>query len=105
MEHSMGLSIFWDNSNIWLVGRIVCHQREPGDEFAFRIHFSNVLEFAINGRSLDYAFVGGSVPPQSDPLWQRFKNIGIKVDTQERGEASGGEIAVDEMIQLAMANR
>ncbi len=36
----MGLSLFWDNSNIWLVGRGVCHQREPGDESAFRIHFA-----------------------------------------------------------------
>ncbi len=37
----MSLSVFWDNSNIWLVGRNVCHQRETGDEPAFRIHFPN----------------------------------------------------------------
>ena len=29
----------------------------------------------------------------------------MAVDKQERGENTGGEIAVDEMIQLAMANR
>jgi NYN domain len=105
LESCMSLSVFWDNSNIWLVGRAVCHQREPGDEAAFRIHFANLLDFALQGRALDYAFVGGSVPPSSDPLWNRFKDLGIDVETQERGQGSGGEVAVDEMIQLSMANR
>ncbi len=100
----MGLSIFWDNSNIWLVGRNVCHQREPGDEPAFRIHFGHLLDFVLNGRPLDYAFVGGSVPPSSDPLWKRFEDLGIDVQRQERGEATGREIAVDEGIQFEMAN-
>src|SRR6266849_8494795 len=98
------VSIYWDNSNIWLVGRGVCHQREPGDEGAFRIDFAHLFDFALNKQPLDYAFVGGSVPPASDPLWQRFENLGIEVDRQERGVA-GGEVAVDEVIQLSMANR
>jgi hypothetical protein len=101
----MKISVFWDNSNIWLVGRSVCGAREPGDENAFRIHFSHLLDFVLNGRDLDYAFVGGSIPPTSDPLWKRFEDIGVKVETQERGAGTGGEIAVDEIIQLAMANR
>ena len=101
----MPLSVFWDNSNIWLVGRDVCKDREPGDEEAFRIHFGHLLEFVLDGRDLDYAFVGGSVPPSSDPLWKRFETLGIRVDTQQRGALTGGEIAVDEIIQLAMANR
>jgi hypothetical protein len=99
------LSAFWDNSNIWLVGRNICHQREPGDEGAIRIHFSNLLDFVLAGRQLSYAFVGGSIPPSSDPLWRRFENLGIHVETQERGQGSGAEVAVDEMIQLSMANR
>ena len=101
----MSLNIFWDNSNIWLVGRSVCHQREPGDENAFRVHFGNLLDFARDNRNADFAFVGGSVPPNSDPLWQRFNSLGIQVTTQERGQATGGEVAVDEIIQLHMANR
>jgi NYN domain-containing protein len=101
----MGISVFWDNSNIWLVGRGVCSQREPGDELAFRIHFAHLLDFVINKRQLDYSFVCGSVPPSSDPLWRRFENLGIVVDRQERGQGTGGEVAVDEMIQLSMANR
>jgi NYN domain len=101
----LGISVFWDNSNIWLVGRGVCAQREPGDEASFRIHFAHLLDFVLNGRTLEYAYVGGSIPPSSDPLWRRFENLGIVVDTQERGAGTGGEVAVDEMIQLAMANR
>ena len=101
----MALHIFWDNSNIWLVGRNVCSQKEPGDEYSFRIHFSRLLDFVRNGRHIDFAYVAGSIPPHSDPLWQRFEDVGIKVKTQERGEYTGTEIAVDEIIQLEMANR
>ena len=101
----MSISIFWDNSNIWLVGRNVCKQRELGDQNDFRIHFAHMLDFIQDGRDVDFAFVGGSVPPNNDPLWQRFDDLGINVVTQERGETTGGEIAVDEIIQLQMANR
>jgi hypothetical protein len=105
MEASVSIDVFWDNSNIWLVGRGVCRTREPGDEAAFRVHFAHLLDFVLNGRTLEYAFVGGSEPPSNDPLWQRFESLGIEVHRQERGGSSGGEVAVDEMIQLAMANR
>jgi len=101
----MSLSIFWDNSNIWLVGRRVCAAREPGDENAFRVHFAKLLDFVIDGRPVDYSFVAGSVPPANDALWNRFAALGIRVQTQERGELSGQEVAVDELIQFRMANR
>ena len=38
-------------------------------------------------------------------LWDKFKELGVDVEHQERGANSGGEIAVDEAIQLSMANR
>lgn len=101
----MALNIFWDNSNIWLVGRNVCSIKEPGDEQAFRVHFANLLDFVCNDRPVSFAYVAGSVPPNNDQLWQRFKNIGCEVKTQERGDISGREVAVDEAIQLEMANR
>jgi hypothetical protein len=98
-------SLFWDNSNIWLVGRNgVCAKREPADTAAFRIHFANLFNYVRQGRTIDYAFVAGSVPPETDDLWKRFRTLKLKVETQERGN-SGGEIAVDEAIQLAMSNR
>lgn len=101
----MAIHLFWDNSNIWLVGRNVCCQREPGDESAFRIHFARLFDFVVNNRPVEYAFVAGSIPPSTDPLWQRFTNLGIQVVRQERGQHSGGEIAVDEAIHLEMTHR
>lgn len=101
----MPIQLFWDNSNIWLVGRNVCSQRERGDESAFRIHFSHLFDFVVNQRQVDFAFVAGSVPPAQDPLWKRFDNLGIQVVKQERGQQSGCEVAVDEAIQLQMANQ
>jgi hypothetical protein len=101
----MGLHMFWDNSNIWLVGRKVCQVKEPGDEAVFRIHFSHLFDFVRDSRTVEFAFVAGSVPPASDPLWQRFHSLNIQVVKQERGELSGSEVAVDEVIQLEMANR
>ena len=98
------ISLFWDNSNIWLVGRGVCKTREHGDEGGFRIHFANLFNYVVAGRKVNYAFVAGSIPPSTDPLWKRFSNLGIKVEKQERGK-SGHEVAVDEAIQLAIANR
>jgi hypothetical protein len=85
----MGLTIFWDNSNIWLVGQGVCHQREPGDELAFRIHFANLLDFVLNSRKSDYAFVCGSVPHPANhsgsgsrvwALWCKSKSAGKEQD-------------------------
>lgn len=102
---SVTINIFWDNSNIWLVGRNVCHAREPGDESAFRIHFANLLDFVCNGRAVSFAYVAGSIPPKNDALWQRFPNLGCELRTQERGDVSGREVAVDEVLQLEMANR
>lgn len=101
----MTLNIFWDNSNIWLVGRNVCARREPGDESGFRIHFAHLFDFIVNGRPVHYAYVAGSIPPNNDPLWQRFENLGVDVEKQERGQGTGGEVAVDDVLQLAMANR
>lgn len=83
----------------------MCEQREPGEEVGFRIHFAHLLDFVLDGRQADYAFVAGSIPPNNDPLWRRFENLNIEVHKQERGESSGSEGAVDEIIQLQMANR
>ncbi len=101
----MSTHIFWDNSNIWLVGRNVCAQREPGDETAFRIHFEHLFDSVVARRQVDSAFVAGSIPPNTDPLWQRFANLNIQVVKQERGQGTGGEVAVDEVIQLEIAHR
>jgi len=101
----MSLNVFWDNSNIWLVGRNVCSQREPGHEREFRIHFRNLMTTVVAGRPTDFAFVAGSLPPNNDALWDYFRQLGADVETQERGAIGGGEVAVDQAIQFAMLQR
>jgi hypothetical protein len=99
----MGISIFWDNSNVLLVGRNVCEHNEFGYGAEFRIHFKNLIQFAADGRNVEYAFVAGSIPPPNDDVWNWFRKLNIKLEVQER--SSSGEVAIDEIIQLAMANR
>lgn len=101
----MGISIFWDNSNILLVGKNVCSKLEPGNEMLFRIHFRNLLEYVANGRTVNYAIAAGSVPPENDDLWKWFEKNNVKVIKQERGEISGKEIAVDEALHKALLER
>jgi len=102
----MSLNVFWDNSNIWLVGRnVVSAQRDPGREATFRISFTNLFEVVVDGREVEYAFVGGSLPPNNDALWAKFEALGANVEKQERGAIGGGEVAVDQAIQFSMANR
>lgn len=66
----MSLNVFWDNSNIWLVGKNYCVVREPSHEREFRLHFKNLLMTVVAGRQMDFAFVGGSLPPNNDVLWR-----------------------------------
>ena len=101
----MCVNIFWDNSNIMWVGRNLSTTIEPGHECDFRIHFSNLFQFASNGRDVSYAFVAGSNPPQTDELWRYFERLGINVETQERGAVNGKEVAVDDIIQKRMLER
>lgn len=101
----MSLNVFWDNSNIWLVGRNLSSKRKPGQEVTFRISFARLFEVVVNNRPVDYAFVGGSLPPNNDALWAKFEGLGAEVEKQERGAIGGGEVAVDQAIQFAMANR
>jgi hypothetical protein len=62
------------------------------------------MEFVADGRNINYAFAAGSIPPPNDDLWAWFDTLGITLDKQERSDV-GVEVAVDEIIQLAMANR
>ncbi|WP_189065962.1 NYN domain-containing protein [Deinococcus seoulensis] len=100
----MTLHLFWDNSNIWLSGKDVSSMVEPGHELDFRIHFARLLSAVKAQRPLASAVVAGSLPPDNDALWETFDRLGVRVIKQERGNQTGGEVAVDEVLQLAMAN-
>lgn len=98
------INLFWDNSNIYIEGQKVCNKTESCNVFDFRIHFLNLFEFARNNRPISYSFVGGSIPPENTKLWKRFEDLNIELEIQERGEIGKKEIAVDEAIQLKIAN-
>lgn len=101
---SLPLYIAWDNSNIWLCGRNLSSQKEPGHEEGFRIHFRNLIAQLKTNRTIDRIFVAGSIPPENDSLWEYLKqaNANLQLKTQERGAGSGGEVAVDDIIQKDM---
>lgn len=101
----MNVNVFWDNSNIWLVGKKVCSQMEPGYEDAFRIHFSNLISYVVSGRTVEYCFAGGSLPPQNDALWEMIKKAGVELELQQRGAMNGKEVAVDQALHFAMLAR
>ena len=101
---SLPLYVAWDNSNIWLCGRDLSSQKEPGNEEGFRIHFKKLIEQLKAARTIDRVFVAGSIPPKNDDLWAYLEqaNANLQLKTQERGVESGGEVAVDEIIQKDM---
>lgn len=100
------IHIFWDNSNIWLVGRNEGKRQEPEhfDTYpdGFRIEFSHLLEYVRNKRDIESAFLAGSVPTDNQNLWNTFKRLNVTVETQQRGADDGKEVAVDQAIQFKM---
>jgi len=53
----VSLNIFWDTSNIWLVGRKVCTTIEPGNEDAFRVHILKLFDFVRSSVAAAKSFV------------------------------------------------
>lgn len=100
----MTVNIVWDNSNIWLSGKDTCAILEPAViEHAFRIHFENLYNLVLNGRSPGHRYFGGSVPPEAEALWRFVVNLGCETNLLRR-VAAGGEQAVDEILHLKIAD-
>ena len=79
---NMNVNVFWDNSNIMWVGRNFSMSQEPGHEHDFRIHISNLYQFAVNNRNVSCAFAAVSTPPQNKNLRLYFTKLGITVVQQ-----------------------
>jgi hypothetical protein len=97
------VSIFWDNSNIYIPAQFVANKRDRG--FAsreVRVHFQNLFDLARAGRPVDRAVCVGSVPPELEIVWKHLKKTGVKVELYERGEGSGSEQGVDQCLQVHM---
>ena len=98
--------IYWDNSNIFYqVGQLA--RELNGDDhtspYRVRIHFENLLRLAHADRQVEKAYVAGSIPPETKPLWDNLRNKGVNVSLYDRGSVFDGEQQVpDQVLQLRM---
>ncbi len=95
--------IYWDNSNIFIGSKFAAQKREAG--FAqqnVRIQFDNLLALARGGRPLSAAICVGSVPPELRTVWDRLRELGVTVETYERGAGTGTEQGTDQCLQVHM---
>ncbi|RXS87031.1 NYN domain-containing protein [Geobacillus sp. PK12] len=95
--------IFWDNSNIHIVGRNhVMKEFEPEeDQKLFRSYFKNLFLLAHRNRPIGSAYVVGSIPPPNSNLWDHVRRLGVTLELLERS-ASNKEVGVDQTLQVSM---
>lgn len=100
-----GVFVYWDNSNIYHEAQRLAEERDgtPGARHLVRIHFDNLLDLAVGGRTLAKAVAAGSIPPEMQQLWNRMENRGVLVQLFDRGDRGRGEQEVpDQWLQLRM---
>jgi hypothetical protein len=96
--------LFIDNSNIFISSKNEAKKREGWEaKNQVRLHFENLLELAVAGRSLSKACVVGSIPPEQQAVWDQLERAtGVKPELYERGEFTGGEQGLDQCLQVHM---
>lgn len=104
----MPVHVFWDNSNIWLSAKNHCDEIGEAPRDALRIHFLNLHNLATKGRMTETKVISGSIPPDSNSLWNNAKELGYDTHLLKRVKDERTlkkvEQAVDESLHLAMAN-
>lgn len=97
------VSIFWDNSNIFVPAIDVAKERDGAIVgSALRIHFNNLFELARAGRRVVGGFCVGTTSQRNARLEERLSGVGVELEFFERGRDSGGEQAVDQALQVHM---
>ena len=93
--------LFWDNSNIHYSGlNAVCPMIEVGaNTYQYRTHFKNLFELVRGGRSMEAAYVAGSVPPPSDSLWAYIEKLGIDLTLLNKTADGKEQESVDMSLQ------
>ena len=95
--------IFWDNSNIHISGLEVMKVREPDQPHElFRTNFNNLFDLVRNNRTVDAAYLSGSIPPPSNQLWDHIKSLGISVQLLNRTADGTEQESVDMSLQTMM---
>lgn len=97
------VSVFWDNSNIFIPAKFAATRKEGGfAERDIRIQFAHMLDLARAGRDVESAICVGSVPPELEAVWDNLEAAGVEVELYERGSESGTEQGVDQCLQVHM---
>jgi hypothetical protein len=97
------VSIFWDNSNIYISAQEVAARKEGAIAAKeIRIHFQNLFKLAKAGRDVQSGILVGSVPPELEEVWQHAEETGLEIELYERGEISGSEQGTDQCLQVHM---
>lgn len=97
------VSIFWDNSNIYVPAIDAARERDGAIVGrSLRIHFLNLFELARAGRRVVGGFCVGTTSFRNVKLEQRLQEVGVEIEFFERGRDTGGEQAVDQALQVHM---
>lgn len=96
--------IFWDNSNIHISGlNSVLPIREPNAiRELFRTDFKNLFELVRNNRTVDAAYLSGSIPPPNNALWEYIEGLGIKLQLLNKASDGTEQESVDMSLQTMM---
>ena len=95
--------IFWDNSNIHISGLHVMEEREPTQpKELFRTNFRNLFELVCNNRTVEGAYLSGSVPPPSNALWDYLRNMKINLQLLNKTADGLEQESVDMSLQTMM---
>lgn len=93
--------LFWDNSNIHYSGmNSVMPQFDIGSSpYQYRTHFKNLFELVRAGRTMEAAYVAGSVPPPSDAVWDYIRRLKINLTLLNRTADGKEQESVDMSLQ------
>ncbi len=96
--------IFWDNSNIHISGyNSVLPKKEPiVNPKLFRTNFKNLLKLVCNNNKVDDVFLAGSVPPDTDAVWNYLRSINIKPHILTKTAHGTEQESVDILLQNKM---
>ena len=102
---SQSCYVFIDNSNVWITGQKVRGKRlkdVPADN-RFRVDLGRLLNLMVRGRPVRKAYLYGSVPPQSDTVWEAARERHFEVRTFQRSDR-GREKEVNSAMSQDMVN-
>ena len=95
--------IFWDNSNIHISGLEVMKLKEPNQlHELFRTDFKNLFQLVCNKRTVDSAYLSGSIPPPNNAVWDYLRNMGVSLQLLNKTADGFEQESVDMSLQTMM---